>query len=554
MANSERPFWTSLPARILMTVAVIGVLAALMIPTGGKKPDVNPVEPISPPEPVESGCTRDLERILAGMSPGRLGINTGSEDLTVELNRWFAKCGQDIEEELSSDADLQKQLFDADTYESLQEDRYVASDIEHVRMSLLAKQIVENAISNVEAVTEKPAVIFEFVVRHIAVTNDQNSLMAELPATPYWALVRGLGSAEHRAWTFATLLRQINLDAFIVTPQAQPDLWLIGVSLPDGSVQLFEPRLGLPVPALDSGKNPFPTNVATLTVATENPAVLKQLAVANEDYPLAPAALKDINVQIIGHQSLWANRTAKLQYMISPLQGVQLYDGIGKNALRPEGGQRERLITLGKKNELWDESQIKIWEFPLEQRSALITAGQDENSNLRTIDAIFAGPQLLKVDSLSGRVVVDEQTGASVFAAAKTTLHAVRIEQLSGKHDDALPHFGPILTSYKTNPSPLNEEAATFAALWIGISQLGTNRLTAAENSFDRFTSTLRQSRTQLVPIDLLQKNAFEWKAVVEIQQNELDAAIETLKASQANQPSQRNAWLIQRWENLLQE
>lgn len=547
MATSERPIWTSLPARIVMTVVVIGVLAALMIPTGGKKPDEIVKPPIEPDVPVETGCTRDLQRILGGMSPGRLGINTGSGDLAVELNRWFAKCGEDIEEELTSDSELQKELFDPELYQALQEVRFLPSDIEHVRMSLLAKQIVENVSGEIEKNSDKVIALFEFVSNHIILLNAQNSTISDLPATPYQSLVWGLGSAEHRAWTFATLLRQIRIDAFIVTPKSQPEMWLIGVHVPDVGVQLFEPRLGLPVPALSDSPEPLPNAAATLSSVQENDAPLKQFAVNDFQYPLTKDDLKEVSIKIVGDESLWANRIAKLQYMISPLENVQLYDGIGRNALRPEGAQRERLIQLGEQRKLWDESQIKVWQYPLQQNAAYAVAQQSPDHNVKTIEAIFAGPQLLKVDSLTGRVVEDAVTGAPVYAAAKTTLHAVRIEQLLGQYQDSLPHFGPILTSYKTNPSPLNEEAATFAALWIGVSQMGTNRLSAAENSFDRFTSTFRQSQTQLVPIDLLQVNAYQWKAIVQLKQGEMADAVETLKASQALQPSQRDAWLIQK-------
>ncbi|MBT5019457.1 MAG: hypothetical protein HON04_12025 [Planctomicrobium sp.] len=552
MATTERPIWTSLPARIVMTIVVIGILAALMIPTGGPGPGEIVKPPTDPTVPVETGCTRDLQRILGGMSPGRLGINTGSDDLAVELNRWFAKCGEDIEEELTNDAELQKEYFSPELYQALQEERFLPSDIEHVRMSLLAKQIVENVSGEIEKESDKVVALFEFVSNHIILLDTQNSTISDLPATPYESLVWGLGSVEHRAWTFATLLRQIRIDAFIVIPQSQPDMWLIGVHVPEVGVQLFEPRLGLPIPSLPDSPVTSSSPVATLSSVKEDNAPLTQFAVNDFQYPLTKDELKEVSIKLIGSPSLWANRIAKLQYMISPLDGVQLYDGIGPNALRSEGAQRERIIELGKQKNLWDESQVEVWQYPLEQIAAFASAQQSSNHNLMTFEAIFAGPQLLKVDSLTGQAVEDVVTGAPVYAAAKTTLHAVRIEQLLGQHQEALPHFGPILTSHKTNPSPLNEEAATFAALWIGISQMGTNRLTAAENSFDRFTSTFRQSQTQLVPIDLLQVNAYRWKAIVQLKQGGMVDAVETLKASQATQPSQRDAWLIQRWEKQL--
>lgn len=554
MLDSERPFFRGLRLRIFGTVIALAVLAGLMIPIT-KAPD----QPVVPPlgENVvevteeQNQCTRDLERILNGMQPGRVGINTDAADLAVELNRWFSKCGSEVEAGLTDDIETQQELFAEEDFERLQDKLYRAADVEHIRNCLLAGTIVTNLCQDIGNDRECVLKLFDYTVRSTLILDPETPLAA-IPATPYEALVWGRGTAELRAWTFATLLKQLRLDAVILTPNQKPDAWLVGVLVPEQGVLLFDPRLGLPVPdPEETSATQIPTSAAHLSQVLQDESTFRKLDTPESKYPVTASDLKDLTVGMIGTPSLWSRRLAEFQFMAEPLVAVEFYDGLGKNALHPEGAQRERLVKVGESLQLWSSAQIAVWNHPREQLAALKNAQGLAESEFQSMLSIFSGPLLIKVDPLNGHPVIDSVTGQPLFAAAETTLHAVRIEQLLGEHNAALRHFGPILTSYRTNPSSLNEEAANYAAFWIGISQWEAQHAKAAISSFERFSSTLRRSPTQLVPLDLMRRTALEWKAATQLSIGDLPEAMSTLKAAQVEFPSLRNEILLERWEQV---
>ncbi len=247
---------------------------------------------------------------------------------------------------------------------------------------------------------------------------------------------------------------------------------------------------------------------------------------------------------------------AELQYMLDPLFAISLYDGLGENALRPNASAQQRAIAAGEKNQLWESDQIQIWKFPSEQVSAIELAKQDSESAYHLQQQIFAGPQLKKMamiyDERTKKLVRNPQAQSPTIQAADTTLHAVRIEQLQGDHRSALKHFGPILNAYRTNATILNEEAANYAALWAGESQLDLHKTSAAISTLDRFVTTPRQSRTQMVPLPEMRLAATDLKMIAQVASDDLTEALATLKAADRDAPSVRYAYLIKRWEELV--
>ncbi len=557
MSTPNRPFWSGLPARILGTVIALAVLAVLMIPPSRDKPDDSEnggsknKELTSKNE--DSECIRDLSRLLNGLQPGRLGIDSDSADLAIELNRWFSKCGQEIDVKLTQDENTQRELLSDEIFARTSASRFLPEDAAHVRLCLLADQITKHVCANMPDETEQAVNLFQYVTRHIMLMDEASNT---LPKTPYEALVWGQGTAEHRAWTFATLLRPLRIDSFIITPTSNPGYWVVGVQTAKGEVLLFDPKLGLPIPSLSGEQTtPFPTLPATLAEIKKDGAALRALDSSDLKYPLTKEDFAEFSVSIIGTPSLWSRRMAELQYMLDPLLPIALYDGLGENALRPNASVQQRTIAAGKKNQLWQSEQIQIWKFPYEQLSALELAKQDPDSAYALQVQIFAGPQLKKVsmiyDEQSQKLVRDPQAQAPTVQAADTTLHAVRIEQLQGNHRSALKHFGPILSAYRTNATILNEEAANYAALWAGESQLDIHKTSVAIDTLDRFVATARQSRTQLVPLKEMRHSATDLKMIAQIVSEDFEDALATLKAANRDNPSLRYAYLIQRWEQL---
>src|SRR5262249_47054332 len=151
------------------------------------------------------------------------------------------------------------------------------------------------AVGEGQADLEKVTNVFSHVVRAIGLVPQP---LYDLPLTVYEICLLGKGTAADRAWIFASILRQLKIDAVLIYPRAlgtiaanaadeQP--MLVGVLL-DEQVYLFDPQAGVPVPA--SGAATGPARVATLTEAANNAAVLKQLDAPGRPCPIAAADLE----------------------------------------------------------------------------------------------------------------------------------------------------------------------------------------------------------------------------------------------------------------------
>jgi hypothetical protein len=109
--------------------------------------------------------------------------------------------------------------------------------------------------------------LFDWTVRNVQLEPDDQN---RIPQFPWETLLHGRGTATERAWVFILLLRQLEIDAAVLALDAgngtrdegnkternlQP--WCVGVLI-EGNVYLFDPLLGLPIPApngvtLDAG-------------------------------------------------------------------------------------------------------------------------------------------------------------------------------------------------------------------------------------------------------------------------------------------------------------
>ncbi|MEW4490448.1 hypothetical protein AB1L42_20350 [Thalassoglobus sp. JC818] len=548
MVDSNRSVFSSLPVRIVGSLAAIGVIAALMlkpkdkIENGKPSSEVDPIDVVE--ENADSRCDKELSRILSALQPGRRSVTMTSQDLAAELNRWFQTCGIAEDIVLTEDADLQKKLMSAEGYEIAESDRYLPIDIDHVRLAMLLKKIADHVCVNATTDPERALVLFEFVTRYVSLIPEELQSSIDFPSTPYESLLIGYSDAAGRAWAFSALLQQLRLDSVVLVPadEAKSDQWLVGVNIPQVGLQLFDPRLGLPIPGPnDSKANPFPTSAATLAQVLEDDSLLRQLDSDKQPYPLVSADLKDIRVKLIGSPILWSQRMAELQWALPADSIVDLYDGLGANRLR-EPGAFDRIVSVGKKHVHWTEDQIEVWDAPTQQLIAVSEAQRDENSPYAKIFDVFAGPQVM---------TSSQNSPTPVLKPLEYPLHVVRLELLDGEYGPALQHIGRILTSYRTNSTPENDDAIAFAAMWTGIAQTETKNFTAARNTFDRFATTIRSPQSPAILLDVLDQTATDWKAYLFVEMKDFKEAANVLSSKPDTASPLRDAYLERRWNQL---
>src|SRR5262249_47024202 len=134
---------------------------------------------------------------------------------------------------------------------------------------------------------------FDWAMRQVALETRSPDLQP-----PEFALRLGHGGPHERALVFLALLRQMDFDGCMIAYPGKdgPVYWLAGVLLTDkgaATLSLFDPRLGLPVPAPDGG-------VATLAQLRQQPDLLKRLSAgAPYDYDVTPAQAAKAEVHVV---------------------------------------------------------------------------------------------------------------------------------------------------------------------------------------------------------------------------------------------------------------
>jgi hypothetical protein len=517
----------------LALLCVFGVAMYFLLPRPADKPTT--VDDADMEIGLSRRCEDDLADILEAMSPGRLGISSERAELVNRLNAWHAECGSPAGTvRPSSDEDLLARLLQGESLARTRSERYLPEDAAHVRSSLLARDIVTTVTEGKSSNTERYVALFEFVSGNVGLV--PASVRDAFPLTSYEALLFGFGSDADRAWVFADLLRQMRVDVVVLAPRGKSsENWLLGVIDPRAGVLLFDPRLGLPIPAASGAEEtPFPRTPATLAEARGSDACLRKLDLPQDPYPLTAADLAELDVKLIGTSSVWAPRMAELQFLLPKGYRVDLYDGLGTNELRAPG-QFQRVIDAGQ-GTLWKEQDISVWSFPEQQLTALEASrgAGAEGSALANFLFVFRGPYVPRL----------EGDGQKRMVPIDKSLHFVRTEQLRGNFVTATRDLLPIRSAAKLAPTPPNELAAQYAALWTGISQFATHKPSAAFNTFRRFVESQN-------PSPALSRSAMEWAARCLIAEKQFLPAVQILSQLPPGFAPRRDQYLIRRWKKI---
>ena len=162
---------------------------------------------------------------------------------------------------------------------------------------------------------EVATALFDWTVRNIQLDTPENAVIVH---HPWQALMYGHGTAEHRAWVFAELCRQQQLDVVMLAvadAERQPQWWLPALVSED-ELHLFDTRLGLPLPGEEPG------SVATLAEIVAKPELLDQLAVEGaEPYPVTADVFQQaggprVTAWLVASHLQLSHRAAELQLVL----------------------------------------------------------------------------------------------------------------------------------------------------------------------------------------------------------------------------------------------
>ena len=187
----------------------------------------------------------DVLGTLVEMSqPQTLRIRTRRETVVSLLNDWVSMSGGTADAEDPVDVAYTDRL-DEDLVTRIRASRFSKRDVTHIRDALWYARISKLVAAPAQTDLERSTRLFYYVMRNIVLRSDEDS---QLPMAPFGIAMFGEGNARDRAWLFINLLGQLRIDAVVLAATEDPARVLVGVLLA-GKVYLYDPTLGLPVPA-----------------------------------------------------------------------------------------------------------------------------------------------------------------------------------------------------------------------------------------------------------------------------------------------------------------
>lgn len=386
----------------------------------------------------------------------------------------------------------------------LETPRYTFRDSRHIEDCLLLSTIARRVAGDGDDLARARR-LFDWLVRQVQLVPGGALGLPNLPqapARPYDVLLRAMateqGSWTERSWVFLALCRQVDLDAGIVRvalpareekkgePPAQaaetekkadappvepapvppPELATLAVAvLIEGVPYLFDCRMGMPIPGPDGN------GVATLEQAMTNPAVLSQLDLPDQPYPIHQADLAAAGKVMISLDSTLGFLTPRMRVFQGELAG------------------RDRMVLFRDPSEidaafakaLGDRLlETELWSLPIDVERRL-----------------FTDPSFVQATQF-----------ALQFFDAQLPLMPARMAQLRGGDEmkGAIESYGafryaenPMMNDGKRPIPPQIQQILDFyATYFLGLATLDQGKLSLAENFFHQTLDQIAQFEADL--------------------------------------------------------
>ena len=375
-----------------------------------------------------------LNSILSMLRLESLGFASQEDDVVGLLNQWqrFSQGNQVLEEEVALDETTLEALRSRLSERQLKQVRRSAfqrSDIERLRNDLLLNAIAKHAVGQGKTDLERVANIFTYLVRNTELVASHPD---DMPLTPYQLYLLGKTTPVDRAWLFVELLRQLKINAVILSVPMPKDAeewdtnqpFLVGVLL-DKQVYLFDPHLGLPLTVPSAAG--MAAAIATLEQARANPEVLKQYTLAEDKpYRVTPELLKSPGVFLVGDMALWCYRFGRLQKAFTGNRAMVISEPL----VDQEGQQGLATRVANWPGQPWSASQIAVWTYPESQLSGQESLSAQHQQTLARITDGWRMPVVLE-QARKGEEVVNIRRPTNLFLFA-------RLDHAQGKFDDAV--------------------------------------------------------------------------------------------------------------------
>ena len=438
-----------------------------------------------------------LNSILSMLRLESLGFASQEDDVIGLLNQWqrFSQGNQVVEEEVALDEATLEALRSRLSERQLKQVRRSAfqrSDIERLRNNLLLNAVAKHAVGQGKTDLERVANVFAYLMRNTELVANHPD---ELPLTTYQLYLLGKNTPADRGWLFVELLRQLRINAVILSAPLPKDAeewdpnqpFLVGVLL-NKQVYLFDPRLGLPLTVLPAA-GVTPEN-ATLEQVRANPEILGQYALpADKPYPITSAMLKSPGVFLVGDTGLWCYRFQRLQQAFTGNRAMVISE-----PLVDHDGQQGLVARVANlPGQPWLAAQIAIWPYPEIQLSGQESLSAQHQQTLAKITDGWKMP-VVGERAKKGDQVVEVRRPTNLFLFA-------RLDHAQGKLEDAVKGYTHVRVELTVRPDvkEITERlihaylmAAEDSLYWTGVCKLDQGGKVDRRISTDKFQQYLK--------------------------------------------------------------
>ena len=287
--------------------------------------------------------------------------------------------------------------------------------------------------------------LFDWTVRNVQLdwgpAADASGTSGRVVQKPWETLLLGRGTATDRAWVFILLARQQGIDAALLAlidpedasgQRTQP--WVVAV-LSQGQLYLFEPTLGLPLPAPHGVKReasgPLDIRPATLAQVADDDALLRQFDLGEFRYPVEASQVQQVVALLEASPAYLSQRMRLVENRLS---------GDERLVLTAEpSAQAERLKACQ------HVGDARLWATPFQTLVQEVQLGPNRNQWWLVQMIPFMAPTGPHPGLWKGRqyhlkgIFTGEQSAATYYQMARPPDRAIReAEQLDPRMKAAL--------------------------------------------------------------------------------------------------------------------
>ena len=279
------------------------------------------------------------------------------QQIVDRLNQWIPT--QQLPTNWEADPMLEGLSIKVDR-EALGDKRFTVSDGYALQQAIWMRELSKWTCGDSNDPVQRGEQLFDWIVGNIMLQKAPEDGLGKMPKLPWETLFFGRGTSVDRAWVFILAARQQAIDAVLLMVPSQEDPeklipWAIGL-MKDKELYLFDPELGLPIPAKEGVSLEgirLVIKPATLSQILDDPTILKQLDISDtEHYPISIEQIQKTVAMIPASSSALSAKFALIESRMAGDKRAVLT--IKPSALAAELGEVKGL----------SKDRIRLWDRP----------------------------------------------------------------------------------------------------------------------------------------------------------------------------------------------